>query len=76
MRRVADGLARDIDDAMQKDLAQATDKLAQFVEVISKPYQDAAQDNVNRLLEIQEELGSIEQKMRAMKVRIQSLNDS
>ncbi|KAH7677071.1 Dynamin GTPase protein [Dioscorea alata] len=76
VRRVADGLARDIDDAMQKDLAQATDKLAQFVEVISKPYQDAAQDNVNRLLEIQEELGSIEQKMWAMKVRIQSLNDS
>ena len=69
-------MARDIDDAMQKDLVQATDKLAQFVEAISKPYQAAAQENVNQLLEIQEELGGIEQKLRAMKVQIQRLDAS
>ncbi|KAJ0978825.1 hypothetical protein J5N97_014299 [Dioscorea zingiberensis] len=76
VKKVADGLARDIDDAMQKDLIQTIDKLAQFVEIISKPYQEAAQDNVNQLMETQEELAGIEQKLRAMKVRIQNLHVS
>lgn len=76
VRRVADGLAHEIEDAMQKDLLHSTEKLTHFVEVISKPYQDAVEQRMDQLLTIQGELANIEQKLQALKTDIQNLHVS
>lgn len=76
VQKAADGLAREIDEAMQKDLMQATERLRCFVEVISKPYQDAAQRRIDRLLKTQNELAKVVQKLQDLKVEIQNLHAS
>ncbi|XP_008783174.2 probable transmembrane GTPase FZO-like, chloroplastic [Phoenix dactylifera] len=76
VRRVADSLTREIEDAMQKDLQHSTEKLTHFVEIISKPYQEAAQHRMDRLLMTQGELTHVAQKLQALKVEIQNLHVS
>nr|XP_029121553.1 probable transmembrane GTPase FZO-like, chloroplastic isoform X5 [Elaeis guineensis] len=76
VRRVADSLAREIEDGMQKDLQHSTEKLTHFVEIISKPYQDAAQRRIDQLLTTQGELANVEQRLQALKVEIQNLHVS
>ena len=76
MTKVADGLAREIEEAMQKDLMQATERLSYFVEAISKPYQDAAQHRIDRLLIIQDKLAKVERDLQDLKVEIQNLHAS
>ncbi|XP_072958809.1 probable transmembrane GTPase FZO-like, chloroplastic isoform X1 [Typha angustifolia] len=74
--KVADALARELEDAMQKDLLYRAEKLTHFAEIISKPYLDAVQQNIDRLQEIQGELSNIEQKLKALKAEIQNLHVS
>ncbi|ONK67439.1 uncharacterized protein A4U43_C05F50 [Asparagus officinalis] len=76
VRKVADGLALEIEEAMEKDLKLASEKLDCFVEAFSKPYQDAAQLKIDRLVKIQDNLAKMERKVQDLKVEIQNLHAS
>lgn len=74
VKKVADGLEREIEEAMQKDLRQGVQSLKYHVEAISKPYRRAAQQRIDRLLKVQDELANVEEKLRDLKVEIQNLH--
>ncbi|TKY52619.1 transmembrane GTPase FZO [Spatholobus suberectus] len=72
----ADTLAYELEEAMKKDLTEAIANLDTYVKVLSKPYQDEAQNRLNRLVEIQEELSNVEKKLRTLQIEIQNLHVS
>ncbi|EEF41711.1 conserved hypothetical protein [Ricinus communis] len=74
VRRIADGLMREVEEAMQKDLLETLVNLDNFLKIISKPYQDAAQQRLDDLLNIQNELSEMEEKIRTLQVEIQNLH--
>ncbi|KAK1291506.1 hypothetical protein QJS10_CPB17g01875 [Acorus calamus] len=76
VKRVADALSREVDEAMQMDLSNSIKKLQRFVELVGRPYQDSAQKRLNHLLEIQEELANVENKLKTQKIEIQNLHIS
>lgn len=73
VKRKADTLAYEVEEAMKRDLSEAIENLDTFVKVIGKPYQDQAQNRLNKLVEIQEELSSVEKKLRTLQIEIQNL---
>ncbi|KAJ4968941.1 hypothetical protein NE237_015642 [Protea cynaroides] len=74
VKRTADALARELEEAMQKDLLQTIENLESFVKLISKPYQDEAQHRLDNFLEIQGELTSVEGKLKSLEIEIQNLH--
>uniref|UniRef100_A0A1D1XXT4 Uncharacterized protein in xynA 3'region n=2 Tax=Anthurium amnicola TaxID=1678845 RepID=A0A1D1XXT4_9ARAE len=76
VRRVADSVGREIEEAMQEDLSQTIEKLRQFVAIVGKPYQEGAQHKLDRLFRIREELTNVEHKLQALKFEIQNLHVS
>ncbi|KAK8918308.1 hypothetical protein KSP39_PZI021206 [Platanthera zijinensis] len=74
VRKVARGLVRTVEEAMQEDLQRAIEGLNYSVGLISKPYQDTAQQRIDWLLETREQLESTEQKLQDLKVEIQNLH--
>lgn len=72
----ADTLAYELEEAMKKDLTETIENLDAFVKVLSKPYQDEAQNRLNRLGKIQEELSNTEKKLRTLQIEIQNLHVS
>lgn len=74
VKRSGDALARQLEEAMQKDLMEATDSLSNFVTVIGKPYKEGAQDRLNKLLETQDELTAIEKKLETLQIAIQNFH--
>ncbi|KAK4418268.1 putative transmembrane GTPase FZO-like, chloroplastic [Sesamum alatum] len=76
VRRTADALARQVEEAMQKDLLDATDSLNNFVTLIGKPYQETAQDRVNKLLGTLDELAAIQKQLETLQIEIQNLHVS
>ncbi|KAL6842205.1 hypothetical protein ACP4OV_027968 [Aristida adscensionis] len=59
--KAADKLSRKVDQAIQNDISQSASKLINFVEVISKPYQEACQQKIDWLQGVQGELSAVEQ---------------
>ncbi|KAH9729875.1 putative transmembrane GTPase FZO-like [Citrus sinensis] len=76
VNKIADGLAREIEEAMQKDLQETVGHLENFVTKVGKPYQDAAQLKLDRLSEIQDELSNVQEKIQTLQVEIQNLHVS
>lgn len=76
VNKIADGLAREIEEAMQKDLQETVGHLENFVTKVGKPYQDAAQLKLDRLSEIQDELSNVQEKILTLQVEIQNLHVS
>lgn len=76
VKKTADALARELEEAMQKDLSEALDNVESFVKVIAKPYQDAAQNKIEKLLAIQAEISNIEKELQRLQVEIQNLHVS
>ncbi|XP_078445105.1 FZO-like protein [Wolffia australiana] len=76
VKRIADSLAREIEQAMQKDLALALQNLKGFVEYVGRPYQEAAQLRIERLSRIQQKLEDVEKKLQLLKVQVQNLTVS
>ncbi|KAL0435746.1 UNVERIFIED_CONTAM: putative transmembrane GTPase FZO-like, chloroplastic [Sesamum radiatum] len=76
VRRTADVLARQVEEAMEKDLLDATDRLNNFVRLIGKPYQETAQDRVNKLLGTLAELAAIQEQLETLQIEIQNLHVS
>ncbi|KAF6144696.1 hypothetical protein GIB67_006188 [Kingdonia uniflora] len=74
VKRTAGALSRELEDAMQKDLSEAMENLESYVKLISKPYQDATHERLDRLLELQKELTSVEEKLQGLKNQIQNLH--
>jgi hypothetical protein len=72
--KAADELSRKVDEAIQKDISQSASKLVQFVDVASKPYQDACQRKIDWLQGVQSELSDVERKLQSLKVDIQNLH--
>lgn len=76
VKRKADTLANELEEAMKRDLTEAVENLDTFVRVIGKPYQDQAQNRLNKLVEVQEEISNIEKKLRTLQIDIQNLHVS
>ncbi|CAI0448911.1 unnamed protein product [Linum tenue] len=74
VNKIADGLALEVEEAMQKDLSKTVNSLENFVKTIGKPYQDAAQERLDKVLALQSEISSVENKMRTLQVEIQNLH--
>lgn len=74
VKRAALALERELEEAMEKDLLNAIENLERLVELMGRPYQDAAQDRLNRMLEIQDELSNVGKKLRTLQVEIQNLH--
>ncbi|XP_058082986.1 probable transmembrane GTPase FZO-like, chloroplastic isoform X2 [Magnolia sinica] len=74
VKRAADALARQLEEAMLKDLSQALGNLERWVKFIGRPYQDAAQHSLDRMLGIQEELSNIGKKLQRLQIEIQNLH--
>ncbi|PON55284.1 Thiamine phosphate synthase [Parasponia andersonii] len=76
VKRTADALARELEEGMQKDLTEALVNMESFVKVVAEPYQDAAQNKLDKLLEIQAEILIVEKELQTLQVEIQNLHVS
>jgi polyhydroxyalkanoate synthesis regulator phasin len=76
VKRKADTLSYELEEAMKRDLNEAVENLDTFVRVIGKPYQDQAQNRLNKLVEIQGEISNLEKKLRTLQTEIQNLHVS
>lgn len=76
VKRTADGLAREIEEAMQKDLLETMAYLEDIVKFIGKPYQEAAQNRLDKLLATADNLTDIESKLKTLQNEIQNLHVS
>ncbi|XP_051118794.1 probable transmembrane GTPase FZO-like, chloroplastic [Andrographis paniculata] len=74
VRRTADALARQVEDAMQKDLSNATDTLNDYTTLVAKPYQETAQNRADQLSATLDELAAIQRKLETLQVEIQNLH--
>lgn len=76
VKRTADVLARELEEAMQKDLLEAIENMEKFVEIVAEPYQEVAQHKLEKLLGIQDDLSNIEKQLQTLQVDIQNLHVS
>lgn len=76
VNKVADALAQQLEDAMQKDLSDATNNLVNFVNIVAKPYREEAQLRLDRLLGIQKELSDIRSRLQLLQVEIDNIHVS
>lgn len=76
VKRTADALARELEEAMQKDLVEAIENMEKFVEIVAEPYQDVAQRKLEKLLGIEDEVANIEKELQTLQVEIQNLHVS
>lgn len=76
VKRKADTLAYELEEAMKKDFTEAIGNLDTFVKVLSKPYQEQVQNRLDKLGEIQKELSDIDKKLRTLQIEIQNLHVS
>lgn len=76
VRRAADALASELDEAMQKDLSEAINNMESYVKIIAQPYQDDAQHRLDKLIEIQQELSGVEKEIQKLNSEIQNLHVS
>lgn len=76
MKKTADALGQELEDAMQKDLQETTENLEKFVRIIGEPYQDAAQNRLHKLLEVKDELSNVRETLKLLQVEIQNLHVS
>ncbi|XP_022769528.1 probable transmembrane GTPase FZO-like, chloroplastic [Durio zibethinus] len=74
VKKTADALGRELEDAMQKDLQETTENLEKFVTIIGEPYRDAARNRLDKLLEIKDELSNVRETLQALQVEIQNLH--
>ncbi|KAJ4843024.1 hypothetical protein Tsubulata_045568 [Turnera subulata] len=76
VNRIADGFAREVEEAMQKDLLETVERMEKFVNTIGRPYQDAAQKRIDKLLDLQDQLSNAEKELRILRAEIQNLHVS
>lgn len=74
VNRRVDAFAREVEEAMQRDLSNAVQNLESFVDAVSKPYQEEAQNRLDDLSAKQKELSDVAEKIRALRRDIQNLH--
>ncbi|KAB2605305.1 hypothetical protein D8674_005022 [Pyrus ussuriensis x Pyrus communis] len=76
VKRTADALAREVEEAMQNDLSEAIGNMEIFVKNVSQPYQDTAQQRLDKLLELQDEISNVDKQLQTLRIEIQNLHVS
>uniref|UniRef100_A0A1J3I5A0 Uncharacterized protein in xynA 3'region n=1 Tax=Noccaea caerulescens TaxID=107243 RepID=A0A1J3I5A0_NOCCA len=76
VNKVADALAQQLEDAMQKDLSDAKNNLVNFVNIVAKPYREEAQLRLDRLLGIEKEVSDIRSRLHLLEVEIDNIHVS
>lgn len=76
VKKTADALACELEEAMRKDLSVALNNMESFVQVIAEPYQDATQKKQEKLLAMQAEISNVEKELQKLQVEIQNLHVS
>ena len=74
VKSIADAVGQEIEEAMQKDLSATIKNMDDFVALIGKPYEEAAQQKLDNLLGTQEQLVDIEKKLQALQIELQNLH--
>ncbi|KAK6940818.1 hypothetical protein RJ641_030349 [Dillenia turbinata] len=74
VKRTADALARDLEEAMQKDLSKSIANLENFIRILGKPHNDAAKERLDRVSRIEDELINVEKKLQKLQIEIQNLH--
>ncbi|XVF21780.1 hypothetical protein REPUB_Repub12eG0119600 [Reevesia pubescens] len=76
VKKTADALAWELEDAMQKDLQETAENLERFVRIVGEPYRDAAQNRLDKFLEIKDELSNVRETLQMLQAEIQNLHVS
>lgn len=76
VNKTVDALARGLEEAMQKDLLDTVTNMENFINIISKPYQEAAQSRLDKILKLQDELSAVQDRLRMLQIEIQNLHTS
>ncbi|XP_057864580.2 probable transmembrane GTPase FZO-like, chloroplastic isoform X3 [Cryptomeria japonica] len=76
VQRVADSFATHLETAMKEDLEKAMNDAQSRVDLITKPYRDAAQSKVNCLDDFLMEIKDLEEKMQILQFKVQNLGAS
>lgn len=76
VNKAVDEFAREVEEAMQKDLSETVSNMDTYINAVSRPYQEAAQRRLDKVLEIQKELSMAENQLRTLQVEIQNLHVS
>ncbi|KAM1001779.1 hypothetical protein ACFX13_008347 [Malus domestica] len=76
VKRTADALAREVEEAMQNDLSEAIGNMEIFVKNVSQPYQDTAQQRLDKLLELQDEISNVDKQLQTLRIEIQNFHVS
>lgn len=76
VNKTVDALVRDLEEAMQKDLLDTVTNMENFINIISKPYQEAAQSRLDKILKLQDELSAVQDRLRMLQIEIQNLHTS
>ncbi|KAF8019869.1 hypothetical protein BT93_G0532 [Corymbia citriodora subsp. variegata] len=76
VNKTVDALARDLEEAMQKDLLDTIMNMENFINNVSKPYQEAAQSRLDKILKMQDELSAVRDRIRVLQIEIQNLHTS
>ncbi|KAL3517570.1 hypothetical protein ACH5RR_020159 [Cinchona calisaya] len=74
VKRRGDSLARELEEAMQKDLLETITNLEKYVRSASKPYQDVMQQRLDKLSGTLDELTDVEKKLHTLRVEIENLH--
>ncbi|XP_074312148.1 putative transmembrane GTPase FZO-like, chloroplastic isoform X2 [Silene latifolia] len=74
VKSIANEAGQEIEEAMQKDLLSTIKSLEYSVSEIGKPFEEAAQQRLDRLLDTQEQLTDIEKKLKTLQVELQNLH--
>lgn len=76
VKRTVDALAREVEEAMQKDLAVTTENLEKYVTFIAKPYQGKMQQRLDKLSHTLDLLTDIEKELETLQMEIQNFHVS
>lgn len=76
VNKTVDALVCDLEEAMQKDLLDTVTNMENFINIISKPYQEAAQSRLDKILKLQDELSAVQDRLRMLQIEIQNLHTS
>uniref|UniRef100_A0A803NAU7 G domain-containing protein n=1 Tax=Chenopodium quinoa TaxID=63459 RepID=A0A803NAU7_CHEQI len=74
VKKIADVVEKEIVEAMQKDLSITVKNMEDFVSLVGKPYEEAAQQRLDKLLETREQLTVVEKKLQTLQVELQNLH--
>lgn len=74
VRRTADGLGRELEEAMQKDVMEAISNMEKYVNLVGKPYEEVMQSKVDRISDTLDELTEMQNKVKSLQREIQNLH--